>query len=167
MATFFNFWTFWFPASFSLFWSTQNSWQLIDATNKFCWCLEMSHIPLVSEATALPTEPQPLPNWSICLNCLLNVSTKQLGKYPWRQCIRLCLPRSGLRFESQAHQIGSMVKITKFENEKKDTMVCPMEKMNSEVSIRCTNYDTILVFLFVKISSTLTCMARKHLMYRY
>ena len=28
---------------------------------KFCWWLDLNHRPLVTEATALPTEPQPLP----------------------------------------------------------------------------------------------------------
>ena len=48
-----------FPASFSLFSSFQCSWQLIFDI-KFCQSLDSSHGPLELEATALPTEPQPL-----------------------------------------------------------------------------------------------------------
>ena len=35
---------------------------------KICWWLELDFGPLVSEVNALPTEPQPLPNFiSFCL----------------------------------------------------------------------------------------------------
>ena len=52
---------------FSLFSSFQNSKQIF---NKFCQRLDSNHGPLVLEATALPTEPQPLPaillqHWSV------------------------------------------------------------------------------------------------------
>ena len=49
-----------FPAYFPLFLSFQYSWQKM--FNKFfCRWLESNHKPLELEATALPTEPQPLP----------------------------------------------------------------------------------------------------------
>ena len=34
---------------------------------KFCWWLDSNRGPLLSEATALPTEPKELPIWSPCL----------------------------------------------------------------------------------------------------
>ena len=56
-----------FPASFSLFSSFQYSWQWI-FNLKFCWWLDSNRGPLESEATALPTEPQPLRQ---CFNVLV------------------------------------------------------------------------------------------------
>ena len=56
-----------FPASFSLFSSFQYSWQWI-FNIKFCWWLDSNRGPLESEATALPTEPQPLRQ---CFNVLV------------------------------------------------------------------------------------------------
>ena len=47
-------------ASF-LFWSFQ---QLV-LVNKICWWQDLNHISPVSEATALPTEPPPLPDFII------------------------------------------------------------------------------------------------------
>ena len=39
--------------------------------NKFCQWLDLNRGPLVSEATALPTEPQPLPVWTnLCLHII-------------------------------------------------------------------------------------------------
>ena len=49
---------------FSLFSSFQYSWQRF---NKFCRWLDLNRSPLVLEATALPTELQPLPELTICL----------------------------------------------------------------------------------------------------
>ena len=50
-----------FSASFSLFLSFQYSWQETNIQYKFCRWLDLTRGPLVSEATAVPTEPQPLP----------------------------------------------------------------------------------------------------------
>ena len=49
-----------FPASFSVCSSFQNSWQYWLNTNFLQW-LDSNHGPLESEAIALPSEPQPLP----------------------------------------------------------------------------------------------------------
>ena len=49
-----------FPASFSLFLSLQYSCG-IQMFNKFCRWLDSNRGPMVLEATALQTEPQPLP----------------------------------------------------------------------------------------------------------
>ena len=53
-----------FPASFSLFLSFQYSLQLTMFNIIFKW-LDLNCGTLVSEATTLPTEPQPLPK-SLC-----------------------------------------------------------------------------------------------------
>ena len=42
---------------------------------KFCWCLDTNGRPLESEATTLPTEPQPLPN------LLIFVQVKNFGVF--------------------------------------------------------------------------------------
>ena len=42
---------------------------------KFCWCLDTNDRPLESEATTLPTEPQPLPN------LLIFVQVKNFGVF--------------------------------------------------------------------------------------
>ena len=47
---------------FRLFITVDNKQML----NKFCGWLESNRGPLVSKATALPTEPQPLPWWKSC-----------------------------------------------------------------------------------------------------
>ena len=49
-----------FPASFSLFSSFQHSFNTVDS-KYYCRCLDSNHGSLVSEVTALPTEPPPLP----------------------------------------------------------------------------------------------------------
>ena len=41
----------------------------VDSTYKFCRWLDSNRGPLVSEATALPTAPQPLPNYNWLLGC--------------------------------------------------------------------------------------------------
>ena len=54
-----------FPSSFSLFLSFQytvDSKQIFNKYIYFCQWLDSNRGPLVLEATALPTEPQPLPN---------------------------------------------------------------------------------------------------------
>ena len=59
-----------FPASFSLFSTFQYSWQ----KHKVCRRLDSNGGPLVSEATALPTEPQPLPYFAFFLKlCALKL----------------------------------------------------------------------------------------------
>ena len=54
-----------FPASFSLFLSFQytvDSKQMFNININFCRWLDSNRRPLVSDATALPTEPQPQPH---------------------------------------------------------------------------------------------------------
>ena len=68
-----------FPASFSLFLSFQytvDSKQMFNLYINFCRWLDLNHRPLVSEATALPTQPQTLPSLSDCLysNILRNTA---------------------------------------------------------------------------------------------
>ena len=50
-----------FPASFSLF----SSFLFYNWLIKFCRCLDLNCRSLVSDATLLPTEPQPLPYLSL------------------------------------------------------------------------------------------------------
>ena len=50
-----------FPAAFLFIFVF--SIQLTVHRLKFCPCLDLNGGPLVSEVTALPTAPQPLPNW--------------------------------------------------------------------------------------------------------
>ena len=55
-----------FPASFSLFLSFQytvDSKQMFNIKINFCRWLDSNCGPLLLEVTALPTEPQPLPNF--------------------------------------------------------------------------------------------------------
>ena len=70
-----------FPASFffiSSFQYTVDSKQMFNI-NKFCQWLDSNRGPLVSEATALPTEPQPLPNlYELCLLLYLYTSEQAL-----------------------------------------------------------------------------------------
>ena len=54
-----------FKTSFPLFSSFQCNFNTVDSTFKFCWWLDWKCGSLVSEATALPTEPQPLPKLSL------------------------------------------------------------------------------------------------------
>ena len=58
-----------FTASFSLFSSFQNSFWLLLIVNKICQWLDSNRGSLVSEATALPTVPQPLPNATTTAQC--------------------------------------------------------------------------------------------------
>ena len=60
-----------FTASFSLFSSFQNSFWLLLIVNKICQWLDSNRGSLVSEATALPTvpQPQPLPNATTTAQC--------------------------------------------------------------------------------------------------
>ena len=63
MRYFFKKWAI--PGRFSLFSSFQHtvdSKQMLNIQTNFCWWLDSNRRPLVLEATALPTEPQPLPN---------------------------------------------------------------------------------------------------------
>ena len=62
-----------FPASFSFLFSSfqYNTIHLTvnnNCSTKICRCLDSNRGPLVSEATALPTEPQPLPKFEKCLS---------------------------------------------------------------------------------------------------
>ena len=50
-----------FPASFSLFSSFQHIFKIQLIVNKICQILDLNPGFLVSDAAALPTEPQPLP----------------------------------------------------------------------------------------------------------
>ena len=50
-----------FPASFFFIFVFSIQLTVINVQYKFCGWLDSNRIPLVSEATALPTEPQPLP----------------------------------------------------------------------------------------------------------
>ena len=70
-------------ASFSLFLSFQNSVyskQMFNININFCQWLDLYRGHLVSEATALPTEPQPLPKKFKVQNCLKR--TKIYQKMP-------------------------------------------------------------------------------------
>ena len=67
-----------FPASFSLFSYFQYTVDKFSILINFCQWLDSNRGPLASEATALPTEPQPL-SYCTSLFCLFNtVDSKQM-----------------------------------------------------------------------------------------
>ena len=51
-----------FPSSFSLYFRSFNVSLIQLIVNQICQCLDSNHGSLVVEGTALPAEPQPLPN---------------------------------------------------------------------------------------------------------
>ena len=67
------------PGLFSLFSSFQYSWQLMFDIS-FCRWLDSNCRPLELEATALPTEPQPLPKHFLPLQMVLRLTAVALFK---------------------------------------------------------------------------------------
>ena len=86
---------------FFIFVFSTHSWQKTNVhyINKFCRWLDSNRGPLVLEATALPTEPQPLPNFYGLFRCLcrcghnrmylllLRINTRQ--RWPWSRAASL------------------------------------------------------------------------------
>ena len=69
-----------FPASFSLNFGPFNKVKSKYDYLKFCRWLDLNCRPLVSEATALPTEPQPLPIPRHSLLRTLYLPTREMGE---------------------------------------------------------------------------------------
>ena len=61
----------------------------------FCLWLDLNRGPLVSEATALPTEPQPLPNFflSLCVCPSLSHNHLKLAQFSSTLCHLLLMPQ--------------------------------------------------------------------------
>ena len=78
-------------ASFSLFSSFHYSWQLT-MNIIFCWWVDSNRGPLESEATALPTDPQPLPPvYLFVFKFLFDVSFLPIKSV---KCFNACLSKT-------------------------------------------------------------------------